>query len=98
MATKFGKLCELTFYKNWVVINIFLQVGKNYVESVAKLFDILNNKNAVGIAPNLLLQEYMIKNFDYEQVSWYHVTKSELIYKRNFWVTNNTFAKFLNRR
>lgn len=76
----------------------FLQVGENCVESIEQLFQILDQKNVVGLAPKLFLHNHMAKHFNYQQVGLYHLTKTEFRYNRSFWVFNNTIAKILNKK
>lgn len=76
----------------------FFKLDVNYVRSVSEFFWILNKENAVGIAPKILLEEYMSKNFGYEQINSYELTETTFFYKTSLWVFNRTIAKMFNRK
>lgn len=63
-----------------------------------KLFAALNNKNIVGIAPKILTDEYMARKFDYKQVSLYHLTETEMEFRRHLWTFNGRIATIFNKK
>lgn len=69
-----------------------------YVRSVPELFAALDNKNVIGIAPRIFLDDYMAENFNYELVSLYHLTEIEIFYRRNLWVLNKDIAQIFNEK